>query len=460
MKKYIYLLLVLMAVPMALTSCIGDDDEVEYDDYCYISGFTLGSMKRVNFTVGSDGEDSAYTTSFQGGLFPMTIDQRNLTIENLDSMPLRTNVSKVLTTVKFVGVMVYRKADISNEEDTTWTTYDSSDSLDFSSPLKFRVYASDANSSREYTVKLNVHQQRGDTMVWNRLDSEAANSALSTLGERKAVVFGDKLWVIGENGYANHALATTGDWTAGSMSGISNADVQTLQKWNGKLYLNTTDGSVLSSEDGINWSSVASGLSGISLVAASEDRLYALYNGALYSSLDGSEWIAEVLDADASCLPTEYVAGHMVTQGSGSHRLVLVGNGTSHSEVWSKAWSDDENSAHWMYYNVNSIDKHRLPSISPLCLAPYDEGLVALGGACSRGGYQYAALDSIFYTADYGINWKTEDDMIVDPTLKSLAASATRFTAATDEDGFLWVVVDDEVWRGRTNRLGWVRQDR
>ena len=51
-----------------------------------------------------------------------------------------------------------------------------------------------------------------------------------------------------------------------------------------------------------------------------------------------------------------------------------------------------------------------------------------------------------------------EDDMKVDPALRTAAQGAQYLTAAVDDEKFLWVMVDNKVWRGRINRLGFLRK--
>ncbi|MBQ2595491.1 MAG: hypothetical protein II578_02375, partial [Bacteroidaceae bacterium] len=55
-KKYLLLPLALLTV---LSSC-SDDEETEISDYCYISGVTLGTVRRTMYTKSSEGTDSTY----------------------------------------------------------------------------------------------------------------------------------------------------------------------------------------------------------------------------------------------------------------------------------------------------------------------------------------------------------------------------------------------------------------
>ena len=83
MKKYLVLLLA--TIPFLVGSCISDK-EVSYDDYCYISEVSLGSIKREVHMLDTLGNDTIIKTSYTGSNFDMVINQRKLTIENRDSL--------------------------------------------------------------------------------------------------------------------------------------------------------------------------------------------------------------------------------------------------------------------------------------------------------------------------------------------------------------------------------------
>ena len=77
MKPRWYLLL--LAIPFFVASCSKDDNTVSTsNDYCYIKSVTLGTVKRKVGTISS---------SFPGSYYAMTINLRDNTIENRDSLP-------------------------------------------------------------------------------------------------------------------------------------------------------------------------------------------------------------------------------------------------------------------------------------------------------------------------------------------------------------------------------------
>lgn len=465
MNKYIiYPLLALFAIPFLFTSCKDDDEDSELSDDCYISSLSLGTMKHVVYTKSSTGEDSTYVVTFSGSAYEMSIDQRNLTIENPDSLPVHTRVSAALLNVGFEGVLGWRIAG----SDDSWTTFSRSDSLDFTNPLELRVWATGGNSSQTYTLKVNVHQQKGDSTIWNNL-GEA--TALSSIGERKAIIWNDQLVVLGKNSsntltYIQHPTATSGEWVSIATTGTDNAEPSTLQSiGDSKLYMSTSDGCILTSTNAVDWSDAGyPTMAGLTLIGASDAYLYALCNGKLYSS-NGGDWTEEKLDDDSKYLPTGNLNSVYYTMNNGDNRLMLVGRcdeaDPTTAIVWTKTWDEGkEQTETWMYYTPNKADKYRCPLLENLCVVYYDNGLQALGGKSLDG--KYAAMDSIFHSKDHGVAWRTYEnkDMNVDSQLKATAKTAQYITAAVDDQHFLWIVLDDKVWRGRINRLGFARKDR
>ena len=470
MKKYLYPLLAILMLPTVLTSCFKDEEEVEVSESCYISAVSLGSLKRNIYGYTSQGMDSIYTTTFAGSYFPMTIDQRRLTIENKDSLPTRTNLKSVPLTVTFTGALVWRKADVTHLTDTTWTTYSSSDSLDLTEPLHLRVYSLTGKSSRTYTLKVNVHRQNGDSTVWNHL---SGTDALDGLSERKVIIWNGRLTVIAlDNEHKAvclaHPLSSEGEWTKQTLTGADDAHPATLQKTGNTLYMLAGGQWVITSRDGVNWEPMTMEETmpeELTLVGASNDYLYARTpSGLVRSRVDNGviTWKAETLDDEVANLPTSELNSVYYTQPNGMKRLMLIGSRSdddTEASVWAKTWKEgQEEQEGWIYYTPNPADKYRCPLLENLCVVPYDDGLQALGGK-SRDG-QYAALENVLHSSDHGITWKTyeDDDMEVDPKLQAAAKEAKHISATVDEENFLWIVADTSVWRGRINRLGFLKK--
>lgn len=166
MKKPIYAILAMLALAAASCSKSSDDDAT-LSDNCYISAFTLGQMQRSVSTTTAAGNDTTYTVAYSGSAFPMTIDQRAQTITMATPLLMNTHLDAVLTTVTFTGALVHAPEN----DTTTWATYSTTDSVDFTTPRIYRVVSTDGKSHRDYRVWLTTRSTLADTYTWQRSET-------------------------------------------------------------------------------------------------------------------------------------------------------------------------------------------------------------------------------------------------------------------------------------------------
>lgn len=97
--KFLPILLVSLLVMMsAMTSCLDNDiEQVTYSSETSITSFSLGTLHVKRVGKDSKGEDSTYTDTISMANYPFTINQAMRTIENKDSLPVGTDISRVLT---------------------------------------------------------------------------------------------------------------------------------------------------------------------------------------------------------------------------------------------------------------------------------------------------------------------------------------------------------------------------
>lgn len=97
--KFLPILLVSLLVTMsAMTSCLDNDiEQVTYSSETSITSFSLGTLHVKRVGKNSKGEDSTYTDTISMANYPFTINQAMRTIENKDSLPVGTDISRVLT---------------------------------------------------------------------------------------------------------------------------------------------------------------------------------------------------------------------------------------------------------------------------------------------------------------------------------------------------------------------------
>lgn len=452
MKKIIWSSLVAVLSVLMICSCKDEDESVLSTD-CYISSFSLGNVKRLVTVKDSNGEDSTYYASYSAAYYPMTVNQLEGTVVNSDSLPVKSELKAVLASISSTGTVVYRKS----EEENNWTSYSSSDSIDFTTPLIFRVYSTDYTVWRDYTVKVNMHQQDGDVFSWKKM---AEPGLWTTAEELKACIWQDKIWMFsasdGNVRLFTSALSDGSNWTEEIASGCESADVETLASFNGRLYMSCTDGRLLSSEDAKLWQEVQAERS-IRLLTADETNLYGVSDCVIWRSADGLQWTEEALDEEPSLLPEQDWAAVAYTQGNGVERVTLVGNRNLDNyptdcaaRVWSRNNSFGVESGRWIYFNIAPDNPYVCPSLNSLNLIHYNDVLMVLGGK-SLDGTSHEALDGLYISKDNGLTWKADGECLLPEDLKGADGA---LTAVADSEHYLWLVVGDEVWRGRLNKLG------
>lgn len=453
MKKSILSLSLAVLSVLLICSC-KDDDEVVLSTDCYISSFTLGNVKRQITTVNSAGRDTTYTISYSALYFPMTVNQLDGTIANKDSLPVNSDVKAVLATVESSGTVVYKKV---SEGDDAWKAYSTSDSIDFTSPLTFRVYSPDYSASRDYTLQVNVHQQDGEVFSWEKVAEPAVWSAAEAV---KTVVWKGRVWLYSkENGSVRvftTALSDGKDWTEQPVSGCATADVVTLTEFGDALYMSGVDGTLMRSEDGLNWTACTADRS-VRLLVADRTHLYALSDGRIYRSADGALWLEEALDETPAFLPVQDFATVSYTQENGLERTLWIGNRSMDdypsdeaAMVWSHSLAAGQETAVWAYFNAAPDNHYACPRLQSLNLIRYGEVLLALGGK-SLDGTAHKAFDNMYVSRDNGVTWKTDGVYVLPGDLEG---KDVLMSVAVDAEYRVWLVAGDEVWRGRLNQLG------
>lgn len=191
--KFLPLIAVLFAATSIMTSCLDNDvEQITYTSETSITGFSLGTLNINRIGKDKNGLDSHYVDTLDCSNYPFTIDQINRIITNKDSLPVGTYIDKVITNITYdAGVLAYKPKG--SDHDTIWT---STDSIDFTEPVEFKVYAYSGVEGKPYKVTINVHQQEPDTISWKKFDNNPFSAG--NLSEQKAVYANEKVYVFGK----------------------------------------------------------------------------------------------------------------------------------------------------------------------------------------------------------------------------------------------------------------------
>lgn len=400
---------IMLTAILTLSSCLSNDDndDTTYYDDTAISSFSLGTLSVVNHTTAKDGvTDSTYTTSLTGSNYKFGIDQLKATISNSDSLPAGTKVSAALATIGTVngGTVVLHLTSSTGADSLVY--YSSSDSIDFSNPVRVRVYNMRATAYREYTVTVNVHREQPDAFAWNKTE------------------------VAGLSGVTNRHFVTLTDGT-----------VALLGQRNG------TDVAFTHDEKG--WKETKVSDADTDALAHTAKYKYAMRKGSIVRSLLGkSDWNVESIDDDVANLPT--ANANIIARESevnpGTYNLVLIGNNDEKTVVWSKVEESDNADNEWAFYPKDDYNQKTLPYLVNLTATGYDGGIIATGGDFSK----------VYFSPDNGLTW-SQDTTYTLPT--AFGRTAAHVTITTDNNNIMYITRDgsDEIWSGRLARLGWAK---
>ena len=409
MKKNFNALYVMLAVCLTLTSCLGDSDEdtTVYSDTA-ITAMTLGTLNKYTETVSSNtGNDTIIKSTMTGSVFGMTINQLDNTIYNHDLLPSGTDLKHVIISsisTKNNGIVTIRKSTTSD----SIAFYNSADSIDMSYPRIFRVYSSDLEHFREYTVELKIDSTTNLSFEWKRVDTRAD---LAGWTDKHLVAFGDSVRLVDTQVVSNDSCA---------------------------FWLDGTD--IKRSEDMANWSVMGSdnlkqllGMGTMELIALGSD-------GKVKRSGDnGATWQEEALDDDASLLPVSDVAMTAFDYAPIDSTDFLIMAGTDASgqmQIWRKIsqYGGPTKGGKWVYMPVDQTNTFVLPQLKQLSMTYYHQKIMVLGS------------DKVIYESrDQGITWRASTTYAIPASL-----TGSVVTIAADSRNRLWMVTDTgELWMGK-----------
>lgn len=462
--KFLPLLAVFFAATSIMTSCLDNDvEQITYTSETSITGFSLGTLNINRMGKDKNGLDRPYVDTLDCSNYPFTIDQINRIITNKDSLPVGTHIDKVITSITYdAGMLGYTPKG--SDHDTIWT---STDSIDFTEPVEFKVYAYSGVEGKPYTITINVHQQEPDTISWKKFDNNPFSDG--NLSEQKAVYANEKVYVFGKNGddthieYSNVANDNPSSWTPVTIN-ITDVDTYSATAWAGNIYflagspkakqlykLNVTTDKI----EPVGTETFEMLIGGNDI----KSELYVVKDGVsgIYKE---SPWTK---DTDPF---TQFKAGQPFF--SNTTTTSYNSNITSTIALCNNPGTTANDTAALVFNRISSDNKWEkrmqnlpLPNLENVTMIYYDGKLYAFGG-----GYKEIKPFSQFYcSTDNGLCWRPVTECMAFPAEFSTlytthhgnysCAVTPKLENETYRGNFIWIVWEDgSICRGRINRLG------
>lgn len=474
--KFLPLIAVLFAATSIMTSCLDNDvEQITYTSETSITGFSLGTLHIDRVGKDKNGLDSPYVDTLDCSNYPFTIDQINRTITNKDSLPVGTYIDKVITSITYdAGMLAYKPKG--SERDTIWT---STDSIDFTDPVEFKVYAYSGVEGKPYTITINVHKQEPDTISWKKFDTQLFNAG--NLSEQKAVYANGKVYVFGKNGNGTHieysdvSNDNPTSWVAVTKNVPVDIDTYSATACAGYIYfLAGTDKQLYKLDANSNEITSVNTETFEMLIGGNDikSELYVVKDGVsgIYKE---SPWTK---DTDPF---TQFKAGQPFF--SNTTTASYNSNITTTVALCYNQGNTANDTAALVFNRISSDNKWEermqnlpLPNLENITMIYYDGKLYAFGG-----GYKEIKPFSQFYcSTDNGLCWRpvtecmafpaevpdTENpnrEYINFPDLYDThhgnysCAVTPKLENGTSRGNFIWIVWEDgSICRGRINRLG------
>ena len=447
--KFLSVIVSFLIVSFALSSCLDSDDNYEFSSDATIHAFGIDTI--------------------HGKHYKFTIDKLNRLIYNRDSLPVGSDT--IIDRILIDTMTVTGWITSGSPTDTVFVMSDSVDlrpAMNNDAGMLFKAHAADGVTVREYKLKVNVHLQDPDSLVWTDMQKRGnIFSNTINLGQQKAVVLGDELFVYTSNSTA-YKTSTAPDkynWSKVNVSNLpSDVKLTSAVEYNNALYMVTESKRVFSSTNGGAWTEVTTlGDNVIVLINGFSDRLSGIVeiNGKQYFNIckDGKNWEAEntadnlTLEEVPAGFPTENISTTQTNTGNGVEKVVLAGMPLANEQETIPWFSLDGKG--WASL-ANTVYDTSCPGMVNPAIMYYGDMFYCFGGE----------LDAI-YNSITGIAWsKTETKFLLPQEFKGKGAysiivepTKDKTVAPADKRDFIWVIfggngTKNEVWRGRLNRLG------
>lgn len=443
MKKPIAFVVMSALALTFLASCGDDNKSSELSSDCAINAIVLGNLSRIYHTYLDNGKDTSYSITVPGAAYPLHIDQINRRIFNSDSLPVGTAVNKVyFTTFSADGIVSYR---LESGKDTLYST---KDTLDFTSPRIFTIFASDGSGSRSYTIDIKIHNADPDAYSW--VAASPADNDVAKLESMRMIAKDGQLYLWGSKNGTNVVMTRkTGEgvalWTKKDISGTDGLQTKSINLFNGK-FVAISESGLVESENGADWTETATSLVPDRILAADEE-LYITVSGKIYSSSDLKSWKEEKADNSTAFLPTEniYSAVLPAVNNPNIENIVCVGYLDGKTETWktemNKVYPEDNA---WSYYPTTEETPRTLPYLKGFNMMKYDGKLFCAG---INGD-----TVNVYTSTDGARAWKK---VKVPTMVPAQTGKPTEIFMTPDDDNHIWLVCSGTgtLWKGYLNRL-------
>ncbi len=366
-------------------------------------------------------------------------------IFNAEPMPYGTDVTRlvpVLTTLEGVSSATFTVTR-AGMADTVYNYVTSmTDSIDFTNPVRLTLVSLDGLVTRDYTIYVNVHKEKADSLTWSQVDRRTLPTSLGIVSGQRTVRFGNSLRCLTtargkycmaslENDIndLNGATADLGQWDLRDVNFGFAPQISSFAATDDALYILNEEGELYRSTDGQAWTSTS----------LQWHSIYGAYGKTLLGSVQTADgWkIQTYPSGETTDLPQGMpVAKTSVPviynfQMSDVPQMLIVGGRKADGSLSTDTWGYDGRT--WMKISRRGLPEGLLtPAVAPYFMLEYNKdwtsdmipSLIAIGGQKADG----TVSRKVYISDDYGITWNEASDLLQLPTYIPSLYDAQMFT--------------------------------
>lgn len=402
-------------------------------------------------------------------------------IVNLDSLPYKTDVSKIVSTFSFKSVSntyVYQTDSVGGIDTILISATTDADTIDYRWGVKVRNIAADGITELNYVVKVNIHKVEPELYQWNRVNS----SIYSHVGsEQKALLFNDSIFFFVSSGLNNTLYKSTDGIQWGNAINVTSlpefTHLRNILSYKNKLFYTHQDSTVYWSNNATDWNKMSFRSENFhihNLLFELNNKLWAVaysqttnkYHFA--NSEDGFIWI--IKEQVPIGFPVKGFAAHSFFSRTKVGKAIVVGGYTDDNSIMRNIWST-ENGTKWVDFSTEATNLDHLAGAS---IVSYDDKLLMIGLMNDDG----MAPDNWYVESiDEGLSWRktnttynqireqiiTQVDTVADTSYIYMTPRYMTSTIVRDKKiivigGRSHAGFFTDVWVGRLNRLSFLRQ--
>ena len=440
-----YMLMYLRKIAFATVLCLASAGFIACNSHTLnnydVETASSAAVRSFSLSANNDlmaGLDSVY----------FSIDLVKGLIFNADSLPYQTKVTRLVPVVTTPDGASLIELNVTRENGTD-TVYDylnhSTDSIDFTNPVRMRVVSQDGTTERNYTITVNVHQIKSDSLNWGQSSRTALPTSIAAPTRQRTVRSSETFYCLtadathycmashtGNFATLNGATMNLADWTRTTITFPFTPVVESLSATDDAIYILDVAGKLYRSADGgASWQST--GLVWHHIYGGYGDRLLGAVN-------DGGQWKiqtypgAAVVDLpDGMPVQATSVPVYYNFPMAANPQMLIVGGRKIDGSLSSDTWGFDGSS--WI-----KVSKHGLPvALADVAVAPYYSvsgsswapvsraTLVAMGGIDKDGN----RTSGVYISDDYGFIWREADEELMLPDYIGKFSGAQAYVMAS-----------------------------